>query len=303
VLTTAVGLLVAACGGTEDTADVAVVTPASTTTDTIAPPTASQSAGAMGTTNTPPTTTPPSTSPTTTSPTSPASTLDQPAVVTEPADRITEAAVVAWIGGSDVVLDDRDLPAAVDSRIDAIGDRPLLLVADTMIAPTVADVRDRVVAAAARGVEGLIVALNPSWVQWDGASCEGMTPKEVRYACLMTPVSAEVMATNAAALAELVDAVVATGLPAYLYVIPHSADSLSNPLIRDLIADAETAMATFDPGVDHVELVTPIFNRGLAGMGEGDGFINIVHPSVVGVERLADWLAAELLRFWTEAGL
>jgi hypothetical protein len=285
------GLLVAACGGGSDRGDDAAATDV--------PPIATAATAATSPSTGPPAA-PTSTSTSTTDAVE--TSLDDPAVVTEPADRITDDAVVTWIGGSDVVLDDRDLPAAVNARVGTIGDRPLTLVADTLIAPTVADVRARVSRAADRGVHGLIVALNPSWVHWDGSSCDGMTPKEVRYACLMSPASAEVTDRNAAELTALVDAVVATDLPAYLYVIPHSTDALAHPELAGPITSAEAALLALDPGVDRVELVG-IFNRGLDGMTEGDGFINIVHPDVVGVDRLADWLAADLIRFWTDTGL
>lgn len=289
-----VGVAVAACGSDDRRQATADVEP--TTTMTAA---GTMTATATTTAEAP---TPTSTSTSTSTPISVTSPLNEPATVSEPADRITDAAVVVWIGGSDVMLDDRDLPAAVGARVESIDDRPLLLVGDTMIAPTVDDVRTRVSSAAERDVDGVIVALNPSWIHWDGAACAGLQPNDARYACLMTPVSASATAANSVELTALFDTIVATGLPAYLYTIPHSADALASPLTGGLVTEVEAEMAAFDPGVDRLEFVG-IFNRGLDGMSEGDGFINIVHPSVAGVERLADWLATDLVRFWRDVGL
>lgn len=225
--------------------------------------------------------------------------IDEAATVTTPADRVDEAVHITWIGGSDIDLDGRSIPDAVMARAPMIDERPIVVVADTKIAPLPAEVEARVEQAAARNVDGLVVILNPSWLSWDGhEECSGIAPAHDYYACVLEPLPDTDVEALSDDVRSLVDAVVATGLPAYLYVIPHSAESLTHPELGRRLAATEQQFAELDPALDRIEYIGHIASRDLDPLHEGTEFNDMVHPSEIGVERLAEHFAAEFVRFF-----
>jgi hypothetical protein len=231
-------------------------------------------------------------------PTPPAG-ISEPATATTPADRLDEAVHITWIGGSDLDLDDRSIPAAVTSRSPMIGERLLTVFADTKIAPLPGEVEARVEQAADRNVDGLVVILNPSWLSWDGhEECSGIAPAHAYYACVLDPRPETDVTSLRDDVRSLIDTIVATGLPAYLYVIPHSAESLADPELARRLAATESQFAELDPELDHIEYIGHIVSRDLAPLREGVEFDDMVHPSEVGVEVLADFFTDEFVRFF-----
>lgn len=229
----------------------------------------------------------------------PVTRIDEPATATTPADRLEDGVHITWIGGSDIDHDGRSIPAAVMARSPMIGDRPLLVFADTKIAPLPAEVETRVEQAAERNVDGLVVILNPSWLSWDGHdACAGIVPAHDYYACVLEPLPGTDVGSLRDDVSSLVDTVVDTGLPAYLYVIPHSAESLAHPELGPRLEATEAQFADLDPEVKRVEYIGHIFSRDLEPLHEGVEFNDMVHPSEFGVEVLADHFIAEFVRFF-----
>lgn len=154
--------------------------------------------------------------------------------------------------------------------------------------------------ALAAGTDALVISINPVWLHWDESSCEDIEDRHERYRCLLSPTSSAVSAQRAQDLAGLVRQAVDSGLPVYAYTQPHSTDSLDDPSLAPLIADAEATIAAFEPGDANVRLVSRVFTRDLPPMYEGAefDFIDMVHPTVAGVEKLADHLATDLVAFW-----
>ena len=231
--------------------------------------------------------------------TTPPTRIDEPATVTTPADRVDEAVHITWIGGSDIDLDGRSIPAAVMARSPMIGDRPVVVAADTRIAPLPGEVEAGVEQAAARNVDGLVVILNPSWLSWDGhEACTGINPAHAYYACVLEPLPSTDVDALRDDVRSLVDTIVDTGLPAYLYVIPHSAESLADPDLDRRLTATESLFAELDPGLDRIEYIDYIISRDLEPLREGIEFIDMVHPTEAGVDILADHFAAEFVRFF-----
>ncbi len=259
-----------------------------------ADPTASDPAASDPVTPAPATTSsPPSTVPTT--PTR----IEEPATGTTPADRLDEAVHITWIGGSDLDLDGRTIPAAVEARDPMLGERPLTVFADTQIAPLPHEVEARVEAAAARNVDGLVVILNPSWLSWDGhEECAGISPAHAYYACVLEPRPETDVTALRDDVRSLIDTIVGTGLPAYVYVIPHSAESLADPELAPRLAATESQFAELDPGLERIEYIDHVVSRDLEPLREGVEFNDMVHPSEAGVQRLADFFADEFVRFF-----
>ena len=225
--------------------------------------------------------------------------IDEPATVTTPADRIDEAIHLTWIGGSDIELDDRSIPDAVMATAPMIGDRPLVVFADTKIAPLPAEVEARVEEAVARNTDGLVVILNPSWLSWDGhEDCSGISPAHAYYACVLEPRPETDVGSLRDDVRSLVETIVDTGLPAYLYVIPHSAESLADADLARRLAATESQFAALDPELERIEYVGHIISRDLEPMHEGAEFNDMVHPSETGVQRLADHFSSEFVRFF-----
>lgn len=227
--------------------------------------------------------------------------IDEAATASTPADRVDDALQITWIGGSEIDLEDRSLPNAVAARNPSVGDRPLHLFADTKIAPLPHEVAARVESAAERNMDGLVVILNPSWLSWDGhTECSGIAAPHDFYACVLTPRPETDVAALQADVADLVDTIVDTGLPAYVYVIPHSAESLANPSLEPLLAATEAQFAGLNPDVAHIRYMDHIISRDLVPLREGVEFNDMVHPSEIGIEVLADFFTDELTRFLGE---
>lgn len=226
------------------------------------------------------------------------------ATTSEPAQRTADPIDLAWIGGSEVEWNHVSLPAALATAFPMQGDRPVVLHPYTRIAPMPEDIVRRVERAVVDGADALLISMHISWITWEEPACEPSPGAEVdqlyRYVCVLTPISDEVTARRAAALREMVDAVVATGLPAYLYLVPHSTTALEDRRLADLIAEREAELASYDPGVPHVEFYGASFTRGLDGFAQPTQYFDMVHPTALGAEAIAGYLAAELDRFLGE---
>ena len=228
--------------------------------------------------------------------------LDEPATATTPAERVDDGLRVTWIGGSEIDLDDRSLPNAVAALNPIAGDRPLQIFADTKIAPLPDEIEQRVEQAAERNMDGLVVILNPSWLSWDGhTECSGIVAPHDFYACVLTPRPETDVAALRSEVEDLIETIVATGLPAYVYVIPHSAESLANTELAALLAATEAQFAAMNPRLERIEYVDHIISRDLAPLREGIEFNDMVHPSAIGIQDLADFFSGEFARFFDEA--
>jgi len=199
------------------------------------------------------------------------------------------------------VLREVSLPAAVSARLPTLGPRPLDLRPATTIAAMADDAATLVAQSA--GADALIISLNPAWQHWDRVSCDGIQPPHSRYHCLQTPQSAAVDDARAAEMKSLIDAVIASDVPCYLYTIPHSTTALNDPLIADQIASAEAWFASFDPGISRIRIVSESFSRHIPDLQEGTEFHDMVHPTWAGAELLSDWLATDLAAFFARFDL
>ncbi len=222
------------------------------------------------------------------------STISGSAEATEPARRNTVE--VAWIAGSDSVWNDVDLPAGVAQRVPVTPAWNLEMTSTIRIAPVAPDITASINEAVAAGADALVVPLNISWLNWKEPACLDMdiTKPYERYACILTSLSPEIDAANAASLAEMIDTVVASGLPSLMYAIPHSSDALADPVIGPMIDAAEQLLATFDPDDPDVTFIASSFTRDGPPFVEGVDFIDMVHPTGAGAERLAEWLAVRV---------
>lgn len=72
---------------------------------------------------------------------------------------------VAWIGGSEVKLNQVSVPGAVENRIDSVGGRPLLIDSYNVIAPRLIDMLRAVDTAIDHDADAIVMALNPAWVR------------------------------------------------------------------------------------------------------------------------------------------
>ena len=222
------------------------------------------------------------------------STISRGAEATEPARRNTVA--VAWIAGSDSVWNDVDLPAGVAQRVPVTPAWNSEITSTIRIAPVAPDITASIGEAVAAGADALVVPLNISWLNWREPACLDMDiikPYE-RYACILTSLSPEIDAANAASLTEMIATVVASGLPTLMYAIPHSTNALADPVIGPMIDTAEQRLATFDPHDPDVTFIASSFTRDGPPFVEGVDFIDMVHPTVAGAERLAEWLAPQV---------
>lgn len=275
LLTGATVALSACGGGSSNMAPVAETDPTETSSSNMAPPTVA----------------PPEAS------TTVIDRIDEPATATTPAERLDDELVVTWIGGSDLELDGRSLPAAVAARSPTNDGRAIRIIADVSIGPLPADIRERVERAVDRNVDGLIVPLSPSWLTWNGHDdCRGLTPPHAFYSCILDPAPGTDVDALRAETAALVDTIVASGIPAYLYVIPHSAEALADPLLSGRLASSEATFAALDPGIARITYIGHVVTRDLDDLHEGVDFFDMVHPTEAGIERLADFFAAALPR-------
>jgi len=251
-----------------------------------------------------PATTPVPPSASTTTPTvSPLATIARPAFESSTADRTDAPLRIDWIGGSDVAWESVSLPNAFAVRVASIDGRPLEIrtrIRQAVMAPGATEMVDEAVAA---GTDVIVMSINFVWLHWDEVACNEMTVMHVKYECLLSPISAEISRQRGAELQELIDAAVAAGVPLYVYSQPHSSDVLANPAIVGLIERAEADLAAYDPHKAHVRFVARVFTRDIEPLSEGVDFIDMVHPTPAGAERLADWLANDISAFWASTGL
>lgn len=229
------------------------------------------------------------------------STISVGAEATEPARRNTVE--VAWIAGSDSVWNDVDLPAEVAERVPVTPAWNLEITSTIRIAPVATDITASINEAVAAGADALVIPMNISWLNWKEPACLDMDihqPYE-RYACILTSLSPQIDAANAAALTEMIATVVASELPSLMYAIPHSTNALADPVIGPMIDAAEERLATFDPNDPDVIYRAASFTRDGPPFVEGVDFIDMVHPTAVGAERLADWLAVQVAQVVADA--
>lgn len=72
---------------------------------------------------------------------------------------------VAWIGGSEIKLNQNSVPGAVENRIGTVGGRPFLIDSYNVIAPRLIDVLRAVDTAIDHDADAIVVALNPVFVR------------------------------------------------------------------------------------------------------------------------------------------
>ena len=82
-----------------------------------------------------------------------------------PPDHADGSFTVAWIGGSEVKLNQVSVPGAVENRIDTVGGRPLLIDSYNVIAPRLIDMLRAVDTAIDHDADAIVMALNPAWVR------------------------------------------------------------------------------------------------------------------------------------------
>ncbi len=222
----------------------------------------------------------------------------EPADAVDPAERLDEPVAVSWIGGSDVTWEDRSLPPAMNELLPRVGHRPVSFRSATAIGPTPERLAELVESEVAGGADALIVAMNVSWAAWGGTTrCNGVQGAYEFYACILEPVAEPELGQRRASVQTLVDAMVDSGLPAFAYIIPHSTQALNDPLLADRITAAEAFIAGFDPGLDRIAYAETIATRGVAGADEGTAFLDMVHPSLDGVDLVAGVLAPGIESF------
>jgi hypothetical protein len=228
--------------------------------------------------------------------------IEDPAIAESTAHRVDAPLRIDWVGGSDVAWEGVSLPEAFVRRMPNVEGRPLVMRTRTRQAVMAEGVRELVDEAVAAGTEAIIMSINPVWLHWDEITCSEITVQHQRYKCLLTPISAAVSDHRARQLRDLIDHTVATGVPAYLYTQPHSAEVLANPELLDPIATAEATIAGYDPQRPDVRLVARIFTRDLPHLSEGTHFIDMVHPTLTGAEALGAWIADDVRSFWSSVG-
>ena len=156
--------------------------------------------------------------------------------------------------------------------------------------------------ALAAHTDAIVMSVNPVWLHWDEVSCSDIPVLHQRYACLLSPIEPALTERRRAELQSLIDAAAGSGVPAYAYTQPHSAESLADPALDRPLTAAEAAIAAYDPLRPDVRFVARIFTRDLPPLHEGVEFIDMVHPTPAGAETLADWLAIDISRFWSSIG-
>lgn len=223
------------------------------------------------------------------------STITSAAEADEPARRNTVE--IAWIAGSDSVWNDVDLPASVAQRISSTPAWNLEVTATIRIAPVAPDITTSIAEAVAAGADALVVPMNISWLTWKDPACLEMDIAQpyARYQCILSSLSPEIDEANATSLQTMIDAVVASGLPTLMYAIPHSTDVLNDQRLGPIIDAAEQRLVMFDPHDPNVAFFAESFTRDLPPFVEGVDFIDMVHPTPTGAERLADWLATRVI--------
>lgn len=228
--------------------------------------------------------------------------VEAPATVSTPADRLDAPLTVDWVGGSDVAWEGVSLPDRFVEYHPLFADRPVDMRTRIRQAVMAGGVRELVGEARAARTTALIMSINPVWLHWDEAACSDLAVQHERYRCLLSPISPSLSAQRADELGALVDAAVGVGVPLYVYTQPHSTDSLSSPLLADVLEEAEERIAAYDPGSPRVRFRARIFTRDMDPLVEGVDFIDMVHPTQTGVARLGRWLADDITDFWRSIG-
>jgi hypothetical protein len=289
--------LVAGCAGSDADDEIAVVgslaTTASPPAATVAPVIASPSVAARSVAPSVDAT------PSSTGSSASISAVSDSATVTTPADRVDDALMIDWIGGSDVAWEQYSLPDEFVADLPAFAGRPLIVRTRTIQAAMPVATQALVEQVIADGTDAIIMSVNPVWLHWDERSCGDITVPHERYACLLTPTSSRVTAQRAAEIESLVASAAAAGVPVYLYTQPHSSDVLDNPDAAASIEAAEASLAAVDPGAVNVRFVSRVFTRDLPPMREGSEFVDMVHPTPQGAAILGAWLADDVAQFWT----
>jgi len=233
----------------------------------------------------------------------PVTVIDAPASVAATADRTDAPIRIDWVGGSDVALGDVSLPDAFARRVTSVEGRTIEVRTRTRLAVLAPGVSELIDEAVTDGTDAIVLSINLNWLHWDDVACREMTVMHEKYECLLSPISPEISEQRAVELQELIDNAVAADVPLYVYSLPHSTDVLDNPAVADLIESAEVGVAAYDPGQPDVRFVARVFTRDTEPFYEGVDFIDMVHPTGPGAERLADWLAADITAFWASTGL
>lgn len=228
--------------------------------------------------------------------------IEQPAQSTTQAERVDAPLRVEWIGGSDVEWLEVSLPQAFLATVSSVEGRPLDVRTRLRQGALAPDVREMIGEALANRAASLIVSFNPVWLHFDEGTCDHLTVPRERYACLLTPVSDAVTAARDREIEALFDALVDAGVPAYVYMQPHSSDVLADPAVEPLIAAAEQRLASFDPNVPDVRVVARSFTRDLPPLREGVDFHDMVHPLPTGAAVLGQWIATDVAAFWSARG-
>ncbi len=82
-----------------------------------------------------------------------------------PPDHDDDSFTVAWIGGSEIKLNQISVPGAVENRIGTVGGRPLLVDSYNVIAPRLIDVLRAVDTAIEHDADAIVIAMNPVWTR------------------------------------------------------------------------------------------------------------------------------------------
>lgn len=82
-----------------------------------------------------------------------------------PPDHQDDSFTVAWIGGSEIKLNQVSVPGAVENRIGTVGGQPLLIDSYNVIAPRLIDVYRAADTAIDHGADAIVVAMNPVWTR------------------------------------------------------------------------------------------------------------------------------------------
>lgn len=218
-----------------------------------------------------------------------------------PADRVETPVLLTWVGGSDVVDDELSLPAAAAARMGRIDDRPVEVRAVTDVDPDLARIGQLVAEAVDDGAVGLIVAISPTLAAYGGTGdCDDVTPDAARIACLLEPPVGSELDEREAELQQLVDDIVASGRPAFVYISGVSSQSLDDAELGADITTAEATIASVDPADTSVSFGTASITRGVTGADEGTAFVDALTPSASGVELLADLLTPDIEAFFEQ---
>ena len=141
--------------------------------------------------------------------------------------------------------------------------------------------------------DAIVMSLNVNWWTWNPGYCEGdfATPAD-RYDCLLAERPGQIGRDAAiGALTEQITAVADSGIPVWVYVMPHSTSSLDRH--GDALRRIEQMIADADPHHPNVEWSSKVVTRS-SGLDEPESFVDMVHPTAVGAGQIAEILAGWL---------